>query len=146
MKRGGYLRPRSEKRRKTMAERRKMLSKLRSDLCAASKLVPYVKCSGSLDPHEPLTRARGGSITDPSNLIWLCRSHHDFVHDYPHYAHELGLLKHSWERPEFIRRDAWCEECLVGYPDILLSLDGDLASGTCPEGHVVEMTLEAGDL
>jgi len=49
------------------------------------------------DPHEPLTRARGGSITDPDNILGICRHHHSEIHAEPAWAYELGLLRHSWE-------------------------------------------------
>lgn len=48
------------------------------------------------DVHEPLTRARGGSITDPANMIPLCRPCHDVVQLGPDWAYELGLMAHSW--------------------------------------------------
>lgn len=49
------------------------------------------------DCHEPLTRARGGSITDPANMAPLCRPHHDEItFEEPEWAYECGLLKHSW--------------------------------------------------
>lgn len=51
------------------------------------------------DVHEPLTRARGGSITDPDNMIPLCRFHNDQIAaEEPAWAYEFGLLKHSWDR------------------------------------------------
>ena len=46
----------------------------------------------SADVHEKLTRARGGDILDPLNVLALCRSHHDWVHDHPEKATEMGLL------------------------------------------------------
>lgn len=50
------------------------------------------------DVHEPLTRARGGSITDPANMAPLCRPHHTEITDTePPWAYELGLLVHSWD-------------------------------------------------
>lgn len=50
------------------------------------------------DPHEPLTRARGGSIFDPANVTLICRPHHREITDTePAWAYELGLLVHSWE-------------------------------------------------
>lgn len=52
------------------------------------------------DVHEPLTRARGGSIVDPDNMVPLCREHHDEVTFSPEseldWAYEAGLLRHSW--------------------------------------------------
>lgn len=49
------------------------------------------------DPHEPLTRARGGSILDRENVLLLCRSHHRWAHDHPAEAEASGLLVHSWD-------------------------------------------------
>jgi hypothetical protein len=49
------------------------------------------------DCHEPLTRARGGSITDPENMAPLCRPCHDeLTFGEPDWAYEQNLLKHSW--------------------------------------------------
>jgi hypothetical protein len=49
------------------------------------------------DAHEPLTRARGGSITDPGNVKVICRPHHDEItFTEPAWAYELGFLVHSW--------------------------------------------------
>lgn len=62
-------------------------------LCA----VPWCT-SVAADLHEPLTRARGGSITDPDNAEPLCRRHHDEVtFGEPAWAYELGLLIHEWD-------------------------------------------------
>ncbi len=53
------------------------------------------------DVHEPLTRGRGGSITDPDNAVPLCRPCHDEITFTPEsqlgWAYDLGLLRHSWE-------------------------------------------------
>lgn len=53
------------------------------------------------DVHEPLTRARGGSIVDPENMVPLCRPCHDLVTFAPEseldWAYEAGLLRHSWQ-------------------------------------------------
>jgi hypothetical protein len=52
------------------------------------------------DLHEPLTRGRGGSITDPENQVPLCRPCHDEVTFTPEselgWAYDLGILVHSW--------------------------------------------------
>lgn len=98
LERKHFIRKESSKRRQTNNERKKMLSEFLSTVCAASEIVPEVQCAGKLDPHEPLTRARGGSITDPGNLLWICRQHHSWLHAHPERAHEVGLLRHSWER------------------------------------------------
>ena len=49
------------------------------------------------DAHEVLTRARGGSITDPDNIRAVCRPCHDAITGEAPWAYELGFLKHSWE-------------------------------------------------
>lgn len=46
----------------------------------------------SMQVHELFTRARGGSILDPSNCLALCNEHHRWVHDNPSAATALGLL------------------------------------------------------
>jgi hypothetical protein len=55
------------------------------------------------DLHEPLTRARGGSITDPGNAKPVCRPCHDEITFRPEselgWAYEAGLLVHSWDAP-----------------------------------------------
>lgn len=49
------------------------------------------------DCHEPLTRARGGSITDPENMVPLCGPCHTEIQLGPAWAYELGLMRHSWD-------------------------------------------------
>ena len=51
----------------------------------------------SQDIHEKKSRARGGSITDPENLVALCRSCHIWVTEHPEEAHAQGWLLWSWE-------------------------------------------------
>ena len=45
------------------------------------------------DAHEIVSRARGGSITDPANLVALCRLCHDFITCNPLIAEREGLSK-----------------------------------------------------
>lgn len=52
--------------------------------------------SPARDCHEPLTRARGGSITDPANMAPLCGPCHAEVQLGPEWAYEAGLMVHSW--------------------------------------------------
>lgn len=54
----------------------------------------------SEDIHEIVSRARGGSILDPENLVALCRSCHSFITQNPATAHNEGWSKHSWERDD----------------------------------------------
>lgn len=96
-RRSGRLPAASSKRKKAMSARKKMLAEFYTGICEGAKRVPDVRCGGPLDPHEPLTRARGGSITEPENLMWICRNHHDWAHAHPLQAHKVGLLRHSWD-------------------------------------------------
>jgi len=54
----------------------------------------------STDIHEVLSRARGGSILDPGNLVALCRQCHSFITQNPLVAHAEGWSKHSWENDD----------------------------------------------
>lgn len=59
------------------------------------------------DPHEPLTRARGGSITDPANVRLVCHPHNVmFGSDEQPWMYELGFLRHSWESGMGLTQDA----------------------------------------
>jgi 5-methylcytosine-specific restriction endonuclease McrA len=57
------------------------------------------RCSAarSTDIHEVVSRARGGSILDPRNLVALCRPCHSWVTENPAEAHAQGWSRHSWE-------------------------------------------------
>lgn len=50
------------------------------------------------DGHEVLSRARGGSITDPANIRLVCRPHHDELTDEAGWGYRLGFLRHSWDQ------------------------------------------------
>ena len=59
------------------------------------------RCYGrSTDMQEPLQRSAGGSILDVENTISLCRRCHDWIHSFPEYAVNLGLLRYSWQDGE----------------------------------------------
>ena len=113
LKRTGRLRPVSKKRQKLNRDRAKFVAEqleLRQ-WCEAgphitrhliAQLTESMKqsvkgktiCQGkTVDIHEPLTRARGGSILDVDNTVALCRSCHDWIHEHPREATGLGLLK-----------------------------------------------------
>lgn len=52
------------------------------------------------DPHEPLTRARGGDILDRANIRRVCHPHNVmFASDEQPWMYELGFLVHSWDAP-----------------------------------------------
>ena len=51
------------------------------------------RCGGRNEVvHEKLTRARGGSITDPANCVVLCNACHAWVHAHPRQSTEDGWL------------------------------------------------------
>ena len=56
------------------------------------------------DVHEPLSRGRGGSITDRENAEVPCRPCHDEITFTPEseldWAYACGLLVHSWDAAE----------------------------------------------
>lgn len=53
-------------------------------------------CTGAAsDMHEPLTRARGGSISDESNALALCHHCHMWIHNHPAKSLEMGWLKRA---------------------------------------------------
>jgi hypothetical protein len=93
------LNPVSDKRKRQQAERRRLIAAQypTRPLCAIPWCVHFAD-----DIHEPLTRARGGSITDPANWLPLCRSCHDEVTFTPEselaWAYSAGVLVHSWDR------------------------------------------------
>lgn len=60
--------------------------------CRGRALLPDVPCWGRLDPHHVLRRSQGG-LDEASNLVTLCRSHHDWVHAHPAESKRLGLLR-----------------------------------------------------
>lgn len=81
----------STKRKITNRERRSVLAEVVHGKACAAQLDG---CSGmATDGHELLSRARGGSITDPDNIVPLCRSCHRFVTEHPAWAQE-----HGWAR------------------------------------------------
>lgn len=89
------LRPMSSKRRKANKTRREVVHATFGD--APGCVVPGCPRLAD-DVHEPLTRGRGGSITDPTNMAPLCRPHHTEITDTePAWAYEIGLLVHSWD-------------------------------------------------
>lgn len=51
------------------------------------------------DLHEPLTRARGGSVLDASNTVATCRACHEWIHRFPMKATQIGLLQSAAAGP-----------------------------------------------
>jgi hypothetical protein len=53
-----------------------------------------VICTGiAQDMHEILSRARGGSITDPANILLVCRRCHSWITENPNVAAEIGASR-----------------------------------------------------
>jgi len=50
----------------------------------------------SIMVHEPLTRARGGAIDDPANMLAVCQLCHTIIHDLPAWATAHGFLKSAY--------------------------------------------------
>ena len=106
MKRGGPLRQVSAKREAENREREKAKAVVRQRArggCEARGVFarnwPEIDCWGPFDFHEVMTRARGGSITDPSNILMVCRRHHDWITAHPVESAEVGLVRNSWDDP-----------------------------------------------
>jgi len=96
------LRQVSPKRVKQQRLRREMVRDelARRELCEAGARITHAgydaRCAGlAIELHEPLTRARGGSILDPVNTVAICRSCHDWIHVNPAAATSIGLLEES---------------------------------------------------
>lgn len=93
---GKPLKQTSDHRRREDRERAPILKALREGPCQAR----LDGCLGrATDGHEILSRARGGSITDPRNVIGVCRPCHSWITTHPKEATELGFLRHSWDWP-----------------------------------------------
>jgi hypothetical protein len=110
MKRGGPikrrtpLKPYSKKRKATQTARRELVKRILAErpYCQAGPRIrdPKHRCqSYSTDCHEPLTRARGGDILDPNNILAVCRACHDWIHRNPAEATRLDLLASAYSPP-----------------------------------------------
>lgn len=94
------MRFRSRKREAMYRQRRPLVAALLAErpICERCGTNP------SDDVHEVVSRARGGSILDRSNLVCLCRSCHTWLTDHPAAAVGEGFSAHSWDR------DRWTTE------------------------------------
>lgn len=67
---------------------------------AARHLLEHVATNAcrvrAADGHEVLTRGRGGSITDPANVMPVCRPCHRLITGEPALADALELTRPSW--------------------------------------------------
>lgn len=93
------MKPASARRQRQLRERRAAIKAKYGEqdvvMCEVGQAVNG-ECQGvAVDVHEPHTRARGGSISDPENMVAVCRSCHDWIHGNPFEATKLGLLSHG---------------------------------------------------
>lgn len=92
------INPISDTRREENRERRKAVDAAFGPhpQCVAGPILRHVTgevdCGAVADDaHELLSRGRGGSITDPTNIVPLCRRHHNWITTHPHEAECCGL-------------------------------------------------------
>jgi hypothetical protein len=90
------LRQVSSKRARENRERRAMKNEMFPDGTPPC-VVPWCD-RWAEDLHEPRTRARQGSITDPDNAVPTCRSHNSKLTEEPVWGYDLELLVHSWDK------------------------------------------------
>jgi hypothetical protein len=64
---------------------------------ACPKVEPGGLLRVAVHVHEILPRSAGGDITDPANCLGVCERHHQWIHEHPIEARQLGLLQTSWE-------------------------------------------------
>lgn len=90
------IRPRSKKRQAANVVRQAM----KADIYAAQDgRCARCKVSEIQDYHERLRRSAGGSITDPANVIGLCRACHSDV-----TLHSRQAIKDGWAVSRFSGR------------------------------------------
>jgi hypothetical protein len=95
LQRGTQLAYRSKKTAARYVPRRALVAELfaEPEICE----VPWCTLIAT-DPHEALTRARGGDILDRSIIRKVCHPHNVmFASDEQPWMYELGFLIHSWD-------------------------------------------------
>jgi hypothetical protein len=105
------LKAQSAKRRKENSER-SMMADRRFPGRDAWCVVPW--CGKRADDfHEPLTRARSGSITDPDNTEPVCRGHNSELTEEPAWGYALHLLIHSGDKRSYAQMAADRREAIA---------------------------------
>lgn len=95
LRRTARLRYRSAKTARRYVTRRAIVAGLFAEPSVCE--VPWCT-ERATDPHEPLTRARGGDILDRDNIRKVCHPHNVmFASDEQPWMYELGFLIHSWD-------------------------------------------------
>jgi hypothetical protein len=99
------LRPMSDRRKKVNQQRHEaMVAHFGDPKKWTCQLASFIAtpCFGEIHGHEILSRARAGrtdaNLLDMSNILLACNHHNGWVEDNPEIAHELGLVRHSWEQ------------------------------------------------
>lgn len=88
------INPVSEKRRAKQRERQKVIARMQRFGRPACQVRWEGICTGLADDaHELRSRARGGSITDPENIVPVCRPCHDHLTTHPKEATERGWMR-----------------------------------------------------
>lgn len=101
----------SKKRQRENRERKAMANKRFPD-GQPPCVVPW--CGQRADDlHEPLTRARRGSITDPDNTEPVCRAHNEELTREPAWGYRLHLLVHSGDKRSYAEIAADRREALA---------------------------------
>ena len=102
LKRGKRLPQRSEKTKEVYIDRRDIVRRLLSErpnceACQAFAIYDKRWCNprGSVDIHEILSRARGGSVLEEENLLAVCRPCHQRITENPELSEYLGLAVSS---------------------------------------------------
>lgn len=95
MRRGGPVKPVSDRRRDENVERRAL-----ADSFGPDPVCRFPGCSAPADDlHELIRRSQWrGGLVDRDNVVPICRPHHDWVTTHPDEAHDLGMAKWGWER------------------------------------------------
>jgi 5-methylcytosine-specific restriction endonuclease McrA len=88
------MRARSKKMAKKYVERRKLVEKILEEFPMCQRC----QAKAATEVHEVLSRARGGSILDPSNCRALCHQCHFWITTNPAEAQASGWLKNSWDK------------------------------------------------
>ena len=90
------INPVSKKRQQVNVLRRAFVKEILDERTRCEAQIPDVCSHWATDVHEIMTRARGGSILDPDNVLALCRRCHTFITDNPSFSQENGFTVHSW--------------------------------------------------
>jgi 5-methylcytosine-specific restriction endonuclease McrA len=92
------MRFRSKKTERKYRERRTLVQQMLDE----KPMCERCHAARSVDIHEVVSRARGGSILDPRNLVALCRQCHQYITEHPAIAEAEGWSRHSWERDRYL--------------------------------------------